>query len=86
MRSILSVLLIMVGLVVVACSDKKTDSDKIVDEFKEAGEKMEHTMDKGVRAVKDGTCEMFDSEVECAAEKAKHKAQNAMDDAEEAVQ
>lgn len=34
---------------------------------------------KGVRKMKDATCEMINGKMECAGKKVKHKAENAMD-------
>lgn len=65
MRSLLAILMTL--FVVAACTEKKTDSDKIVDEFKEAGEKVSETVSDGVDAVKDEACEMIDGKLECAA-------------------
>jgi hypothetical protein len=57
-----------------------------------AKEKVEETtkdtkraVNKGARKVKDKTCEMTNGKMECTAKKLKHKAQNAMDKAEDAA-
>lgn len=74
MRNLVSILFVLMSLGFVSCSDSndRTDSDKVVDEFKEAGKKMEHGVEKGARAVQEATCDMYDSDAECAAKKAKN--------------
>lgn len=86
MRSIFVILMLGLSLSFAACSEKKTDSDKIIDEFEKAGDKIGTSVNKGVRAVKDSTCDMYKSDAECAAQKAKHKVQNKIDEIEDKMQ
>ncbi|MFX3675860.1 MAG: hypothetical protein ACN6I6_02395 [bacterium] len=79
-------LLISIALLGASALYAATDSDKIVDEFKEAGQKVGNKVKQGVRAVKDSTCELHSSKVECAAQKAKHKIQNTVEDVSEKLQ
>jgi len=45
-----------------ASQNKGTDSDKIVNEFKEAGQKVGKGIEKGVNNVKEGVCKFFNEE------------------------
>tara|TARA_R110000868_G_scaffold248282_16_gene504716 strand:- start:851 stop:1099 length:249 start_codon:yes stop_codon:yes gene_type:complete len=76
-------LLILIALLSATALYAETDSDKIVSEFEEAAETVGNKVKKGVRAVKDSTCELHSSKIECAAQKAKHKVQNTVEDVTE---
>tara|TARA_R110000868_G_scaffold127493_7_gene335237 strand:+ start:13145 stop:13393 length:249 start_codon:yes stop_codon:yes gene_type:complete len=76
-------LLMLIAILGASALYATTDSDKVVGEFEEAAEKVGNKVKQGVRAVKDSTCELHSSKVECAAEKAKHKVQTAVEDVTE---
>ena len=54
--------------------------DSVKQDVKEAGHDAAVGMKKAGRKVKDETCEMVNGKMECAAKKAKHKVDNAVDD------
>ena len=76
-------LLMLIALLGASALYATTDSDKVVGEFEEAAEKVGNKVKQGVRAVKDSTCELHSTKVECAAQKAKHKIQNTVEDVSE---
>lgn len=49
-------------------------------DVKEATQDAGKAVKKGVRKVKDETCEMVNGKMECAAKKVKHKIQNGVDE------
>ena len=56
--------LIMMALLITSCAtqDKGTDSDKIVNELKQAGQKVGKGIEKGVNNVREGVCEFFNED------------------------
>lgn len=58
-------------------------TQEVVDHAREIGQDTVKEVKSGVRKIQDETCELIDGKVECAAQKAKHKAQDAMDEAED---
>ncbi len=83
MRSPAIVLMLMMGLVSVGCSDYRTDSERVADEFEHAADRTGTAINKGARAVENTVCDLYDSEAECAAKRAKNEAANAKDDMED---
>ncbi|MBX2994249.1 MAG: DUF1328 domain-containing protein [Bdellovibrionaceae bacterium] len=57
----------------------------VTEQAKEAGRDVKKVTKKTVRNVKDKTCEMVNGKMECAVKKVKHKAENAVDEAADAV-
>lgn len=57
----------------------------MVAEFQATGESVGTATNKTVRKVEDKTCEMVNGKLECAGKKAKHKLQNAKDEAQDKI-
>lgn len=78
-------LLLAVGAYVVLEGNPPTKdiAETAADTAREIGQDTVKEAKSGIRKVQDETCEMFDSKIECAAQKAKHKAQDAADEVED---
>lgn len=51
-----------------SCASNETDSDKIVNEFKEAGQKVGSGLKKGATNVEESICDTFSSDPETCKE------------------
>lgn len=58
----------------------KAEDSKVVSDVKEAGRDVGKGAKKAGRKIKDETCEMVNGKMECAAKKAGHKVENAVDE------
>lgn len=83
--TLIGFLLLAVGAYVVLDGNPPTKdvTEKAVDNVRELGQDTVKEAKSGIRKIQDETCEMFDSKIECAAQKAKHKAQDAADEVED---
>ena len=61
------------------------EDDTVKEKVTEAAKDTKRAMKKGVRKVKDETCEMVNGKMKCVGKKIKHSAQNAGDAIEDAI-
>lgn len=76
----------LTALIGLMMSGRVLADDSLKSKAKEAGNDTSRAAKKGVRAVKDKTCEMINGKMECAGQKVKHSIQNGADKIEDAVE
>ncbi|MFN7727923.1 MAG: DUF1328 domain-containing protein [Bdellovibrio sp.] len=83
---ILPAVLLAFGLGALAIPQtSQAEEGSVTEHPKEAGRDVKKVTKKTIRKVKDKTCEMVNGKMECKAKKMKHKAQDAGDEAADAL-